>query len=412
MLVLRLGAMGDVLHALPAVALLRRMVPSCEIGWVIEERWHELLSSRGLEAIRNQASLDPVPALSPEQPLVNRIHLVNTRAWRGHVLSLRVWGEMQRARRAVRRVVYEAALDFQGAWKSAILSAGSGAGKRVGFAKPREPGAGWFYNQRVEIGRASASHVIEQNVSLLLSAITGGTRATASVEDSGNCCQHGVPKRGTLSPHRLSHLSSAAFREGEAPVEAPPLPVDPTLEDWADRQLRQEGLAEREFAIINPGTGWKAKSWPAERYGEVARGLGRTGMRSVVNFGPDEAGLAQDVVAASGGAAQARRYTIGELIAITRRARLFVGGDTGPMHLAAALRIPVVAVFGPTNPARNGPYATAAEVLRSPESVTNHSRRTECDKAMLSITADVVLAAARSLLERTVAPAGENAPHG
>jgi heptosyltransferase-1 len=159
--------------------------------------------------------------------------------------------------------------------------------------------------------------------------------------------------------------------------------------------------------VINPGAGWGAKCWPAARYAEVARGLAEAGVRSIINFGPKEEGLAHAVEAASGGAAQAVSCRIGELIALMRRARLFVGGDTGPMHLAAALGVPVVGIFGPTDPARNGPYGTEAVVLRSPESLTNHSRRARPDEAMLSISAADVLSAARKLLKRI-----QEAPRG
>ncbi len=104
------------------------------------------------------------------------------------------------------------------------------------------------------------------------------------------------------------------------------------------------------------------------------------------------------MLAASGGTARLTKGSITELIALTRRARLFVGGDTGPMHLAAALRVPVVGIFGPTDPARNGPYGTRSIVLRSEESVTSHARRAEADEGMLGIGSAAVVAAANKLL--------------
>jgi heptosyltransferase-1 len=159
-----------------------------------------------------------------------------------------------------------------------------------------------------------------------------------------------------------------------------------------------------EFAILNPGAGWGAKQWPAERYGAIAKELAKDGIRSLVNFGPGEETLALAVEAASEGAARKISCSIAELIALTRRARLLIGGDTGPMHLAAALKVPVVGIFGPTDPARNGPYGTETVVLRSPESVTNHSRRAPRDEAMLSITPVMVSSAARELLQRTRSP--------
>jgi heptosyltransferase-1 len=157
-------------------------------------------------------------------------------------------------------------------------------------------------------------------------------------------------------------------------------------------------LAAGALAMINPGAGWGAKQWPAERYGEVARVLASDGMIPLINFGPGEEELANQVVAASGSKAVAISCSLGELIALTRRARLFIGGDTGPLHLAAALQVPVVAIFGPTDPARNGPYGTKSIVLRDPASRTSLSHTSAPDPGLLRITADAVIAAARTLL--------------
>ena len=143
---------------------------------------------------------------------------------------------------------------------------------------------------------------------------------------------------------------------------------------------------------------WGAKRWPAERYGDVARKLAKQGVRSILNSGPGEEELARVAEATSDGAARAMSCTISELIALTRRARLFIGGDTGPLHLAAALRVPVVAIFGPTDPARNGPYGTRSVVLRSAESVTSHARRAAADEGLLAIGSAAVVAAACELM--------------
>ena len=105
----------------------------------------------------------------------------------------------------------------------------------------------------------------------------------------------------------------------------------------------------------------------------------------------------------SGGAARAVQCSLGQLIALTRRAALFLGGDTGPLHLAAALRVPVVALFGPTNPARNGPYGTRSVVLRNPASVTSHARRAETEPGLLQIQVEDAVQAARQLLRGSAA---------
>ena len=183
----------------------------------------------------------------------------------------------------------------------------------------------------------------------------------------------------------------------EAPVE---FPVDP------DAETRIAGLTAdgNGFAILNPGAGWGAKRWPAERYGQVAKELAKDGLCSLVNYGPGEEELASAVEAASEGTARKISCSVSELIALTRRARLFIGGDTGPMHMAAALKVPVVAVFGPTNPARNGPFGTKSVVLRSASSVTDHARRREPEQGLLHITVGEVVAAARkSVAERDIA---------
>jgi heptosyltransferase-1 len=158
-------------------------------------------------------------------------------------------------------------------------------------------------------------------------------------------------------------------------------------------------LGESNFVIITPGAGWGAKQWPPERYGAVASTLAAFGLTTLINCGPGEEGLAQAALAASNGTAQSISCSIAELIALTRRARLFIGGDTGPLHLAAALQIPVVALFGPTDPARNGPYGTKSVVLRNPASQTSLSHTLEPDPGLLQITAEEVISAARSLLE-------------
>jgi heptosyltransferase-1 len=155
----------------------------------------------------------------------------------------------------------------------------------------------------------------------------------------------------------------------------------------------------RNFAILNPGAGWGAKRWPAERYGEVARRLAEAGICPLVNYGPGEEDLFRAVLAASGGLARPTKGSVTELIALTRRARIFIGGDTGPLHLAAALRVPVVAIFGPTDPARNGPYGTRSVVLRGLKSVTSHTRRADPDEGLLAIGSDQVMAAADTLLK-------------
>ena len=206
---------------------------------------------------------------------------------------------------------------------------------------------------------------------------------------------HQVITRGTHVVEQNLSIAQAVTRR-YVPVPQVELPRDEAIEGECERQLAERGI--QDFALLNPGAGWGAKQWPAERYGQVARELARDGLRSLINFGPGEEELARQVERESCGAAETVGSSLTQLIAIARRARIFVGGDTGPMHLAAALGVPVVAIFGPTNPARNGPFGTRAIVLRSPASTTSHKRRTQPDEGLFEITVEQVVDAVRQLM--------------
>jgi hypothetical protein len=193
-----------------------------------------------------------------------------------------------------------------------------------------------------------------------------------------------------------------AVTNGKLAIPNLEFPHDPSAEEQCEHRLLEHGMEQ--FVLLNPGAGWGAKQWPAERYGEVAHRLAEWGYGSLVNFGPGEGVLARAVEATSEGAAEGISCSLSLLIALTRRARLFIGGDTGPMHLAAALGVPIVGLFGPTNPARNGPFGTRTVVLRSESSVTSHSRRKDPERGLLEITPDQVLVAAKQLLGTPRAP--------
>jgi heptosyltransferase-1 len=224
-----------------------------------------------------------------------------------------------------------------------------------------------FYTRQVE---ARGRHVVEQAIDL----------ARAVFEQPPHS-----------PPASLAALSTSPEIDVEFPVDSD-----------ADKKIASLIAGGIKFAILNPGAGWGAKQWPVERYGAVAKDLSRDGIHSIVNYGPGEEELAGAVEIASGGTAQKVSCSIAELISLTRRASLFIGGDTGPMHLAAALRIPVVAIFGPTNPARNGPFGTRSIILRSASSMTDHSRHPQPERGLLEITHEEVVAAARKLLRESL----------
>jgi heptosyltransferase-1 len=150
--------------------------------------------------------------------------------------------------------------------------------------------------------------------------------------------------------------------------------------------------------LIAPTAGWGAKQWPVERYGAVAAALVRAGYRVLVNAPASEHTAGRSVLEASGGAATLVPCSVGQMIALVRRAGVVIAGDTGPLHLAAALERPVVGLFGPTDPARNGPYGTQSRVLRHSSSRVDHSRHRETEAGLMQITAEEVVEAALELL--------------
>jgi heptosyltransferase-1 len=353
-LIVRLGAMGDVLHALPAVAMLRRALPEAHVGWVIEQRWRELLCAPGSVLAGSRSS---------GRPLVDEVHLVDTRRWRNQLFGAATRHEFREAIDSLRANQYAAAIDLQGAVKSAVLARLSGAGMILGFRHPREGVARWLYSISAD-GRSA--HVIEQNVELLQCWLEqiGLARATSALQPG------------------------AAL-----------LPRDRQSEAAIGEKLESLSLAHEPLAILNPGAGWGAKQWPPPRYGELAVALAARGLRSLVNYGPGEEELARQAVEASRGCAVALSSTLSELMALARRAQLFIGGDTGPMHLAALLGVRTVALFGPTDPARNGPYWSGTRVLRDPASTTSYSHRRTTDDGLEKISVKAVLDEAAALLD-------------
>jgi heptosyltransferase-1 len=334
-LIMRLGAMGDILHALPAVAALRQAHPACFLGWAVEPRWSPLLRAE-----------------DGQMPLVNRIHLVKAKDWARSPLQTGTLREIGALRRSLRAEGYDLCIDLQGAVRSALAGRLAGASRMIGEDEPREWAARWLFGERV---RTRGVHVIEQAV----------------------------------------EVCAAAVGEPLSPV-LPPLPVNREAELWADGVLSD--VRRQPVVLLSPGAGWGAKRWPAERYGVVAMDLHRQGYRVLVNAGPEERTIAAEVVSASGGVAQAPEFTLERLIALTRRVCLVIAGDTGPLHLACALGKPVVGIYGPTDPARNGPFGVPFRVLRHPESKRDHTRHAEPEAGLLTITPRQVVDAANDLL--------------
>jgi heptosyltransferase I len=345
-LIVRTGALGDVLHAMPAVSALRELRPEWMIRWAIEPQWSPLLSASDC--------VTPGDPRDSATPLVDGWFRVETRVWKQGPFSPSTMASVKGLRQRLRAGNFDVAVDMQGLIRSAVIGRLASARRYVGRAEPREGAAKFFYRERV---RVSATHVVEQGCELLGAAV-------------------GFP----LKPVRVG------------------LPVDAVAEAWV------EGLVPdgERFVVMAPTAGWGAKEWPAERYGAVAAELGKAGYRVLVNTASSGNPTAERVVQTSGGAAVAIPCSIAEMIALVRRASLVMAGDTGPLHLAAALERPLVGLYGPTDPRRTGPFGVGARfpgrVLRDAASLTDHTRRSEPEAGLSRVGADEVASAALEVL--------------
>jgi heptosyltransferase-1 len=309
---------------------------------VIEPRWAPLLKSGATAVPRTTA-----------MPLVDVVHAANARGWARQPLARTTWRAMRELRSELHTQRYDLAIDLQGAVRSALIGRASGA-RLVGEATPRELPARWFFQRKIA---TRGVHVIEQAAEVVAEAT-------------------GLPLTPLL----------------------PPLPADCA----AEARVASMVPGSRPVALLHPGGGWGAKRWPAARYGALAAALKAQGYAVVVNRAPGEEQLADEVARVSGDAAVAVTMDMAELIAMTRRSVLVIGGDTGPLHLACALGKPVVGIYGPTDPARNGPWGVAFRVLRHPESRRDHARRGAPEVGLLTIGFDEVLAAVRDLEHQVV----------
>jgi heptosyltransferase-1 len=341
--------MGDILHALPAITALRKVHPAWKIDWAVEPRWLPLLTAEPENAV-------PGASRGLARPLVDQIHLVPSKEWGKRPFRRQTIDEIRGLRGDLRAADYEAVLDLQGAIRSAVVSRFAGCGRVIGEAEPRETAAKWLFTERIE---TVGSHVIEQDVELA-SAVAGDLLMPA----------------------------------------VPLLPVDEQAEEWCDQLRDLNGAIERgrPVLLIHPGGGWGAKRWPAERYGAVAEEFSGRGGMVLVNAGPGEEALAASVLAAASGQASVVSCSLSQLISLTRRVSVVVGGDTGPLHLACALGKPVVGVYGPTDPKRNGPFGSRFRVLRNPESRQDHTRREQPEAGLLTIYPQAVMAAVIELM--------------
>lgn len=326
-LIVRLGSLGDVVHAIPAQQFLGIQFPQAEIHWL---------------------TAPPYAGLLRQVPGVSKVRLADTKGWRKRVSSL---ARIRRLVQELRGEQYDAVFDFQGLVKSALLSRLAGADCVAGFSKSqvREKLAYYFYTKPVQIEKGQR-HQIEVNLDLVNPPIHQGS-------------------------------ASAAI----------PLRIPDRANAYLDEQFDQLGISNP--VLLNPGAGWPTKMWPVERYAQLADLIEKNlNIPVLFTYGPNEEDLIQKAGQALVGRQRLKSFptSILELGALCRRSRLMVAGDTGPMHLAVALRTPVVALIGPGYAWRTGPFNPNDKVVRHERSCPHPYKRSCRDHFCMDISVERV----------------------
>ncbi len=344
-LLVKPSALGDVIHTLPVAATLRRRYPNIRLDWLVEEEAADLV--RG-------------------HPAVAEVVVSGRRRWlrqfRNPVQIPRTLGEVGRFAVDLRRRRYDAVLDLQGLFKSALYVLATGASIRVGFAEGRE-GAPRVLNHRV-VAPPQPVHAVER------------------------------------------YLALAAAVDATEPVREFHIALGP--EDLAAARSRFTAIP-RPRVVLHPAARWRTKLWEVERWRELTASLLAEGMGVILTGSRQDEALAARIVNGLSPPPQSLvgRLTLKELVAVLRDVELMITVDSGPMHIAAAVGTPVVALFGPTDPLRTGPLGPGTVLRR--ELPCSPCLRLRCQiadtyRCMRDLGVAEVLETVRSLL-RARAPA-------
>jgi len=321
-LIVKLGSIGDVVHTLPTLAALRAAVPKAELSWVVERNSSEILK---------------------DNPLLDRLIEVDTKALRRGLMSGETLRAPRQQLRRLRASAFDVALDFQGLLKSATIARLSGARRVFGYSRAglREPASAILLSKRVSVPKNT--HVIYKALALAKGAL--GIPVPTTAED-------------LVFPIRISPEDSAAAEAATTGTSG-------------------------HFAILNPGGGWPTKLWGPERFGALADALwSHFGLHSLVSYGPGEQELAETVrQASSSGKTRTTSLPLKAFYSLAKMSKVYVGGDTGPTHIAVAANTPIVGLFGPTEWWRNGsPRAADICVERTDIDCRVDCHRRACSK--------------------------------
>jgi heptosyltransferase-1 len=336
----KLSSLGDIVHALPVAYRLRSELPQAHITWIVEAKHRQLLINC---------------------PLIDELIILNKPQWQIASLA-QTLSELKKTYKQLREVDFDLVMELQGLIKSGLVAYITGAKHRLGFSPKycREPISACFTNEHAT-PNGDEQHIIEKNLSLIRYL---GFATT---------------------PWQIEFPSTVAGVK------------------YIDDFLNRQGVGPNTKLIgINPGAGWITKRWGVDNYARLSDNLiSRFGRKVILIWGPGEQALAEDI-------AQHMRQlpviacntSVPQLIELIKRCGLFIAGDTGPLHLASALDIPTIALYGPSDPKRNGPYAGRHVVIHHKLECSGcYKRQCKNFKCMQLITVEEVLSAAQGLLD-------------
>jgi lipopolysaccharide heptosyltransferase I len=397
--IIKLSAIGDVVHALPVASALRERYPDAHLAWIVQGKCREILEGN--------PDLDEVIIFDKDRWLLDLPY--------PHKTASILW-EMYRFGSRLRRAGFDLAIDLQGLIKSGVLTWLTGAGTRIGFSADycREPANARFTNCHVT-PLAGDVHIIDQCLSLVrgLGADTSRKQFKIHIpdEDHAYISKFLENKQGHKQGHKQGQMSNDAHHSSD---ECHSYSSDEChssgachSSDTFNSSNSSKVPKNTRIVLINPGAGWETKLWGEENYAALAdrivSELGNRGWRVVFLWGPSELSMVKSIQKKMRQPSLLACPTnLKQSLALMQRAHLFVAGDTGPLHMAAALGTPCLGIYGPSSPERNGPYGDRHRVVQTDVPCKGCFRRF-CSHAlcMESISVDQVMEAIRTMLPKS-----------
>ncbi len=289
-LIVKPSSLGDVIHSLPFLNVIRKCLPEAEIHWVIAKGLHELLEGH---------------------PMLSKLWIINKDQWKNISEAKNTIKEVRTLFRDLKNERFDLVIDLQGLLRSGFITRATKAKTRIGFKEARE-GSRFFYTHKVKGGKDI----------------------------------HAVDRYLKIASYLGCEVSEIKF-----PLQVP-------------ESTYSQTIPKGDYAVLVPGARWRTKRWSPERFGKLASLLP---CKSIVIGSKSDIELSDIVVENSRGKAVslAGKTNLKELVAVIKNARFMVSNDSGPMHIAAALDVPVFALFGPTSPLRTGPYGNGHTIIKS-----------------------------------------------